>query len=259
MKFFLSEYRHDYSSYTFGYTIYAICESRGDLEFIYSNGFLPYTGNLEIKSDIFYKSRGIRIKLDNFSDTSENRRVQRKISPLPIIESVIPVEAFDHWEDFFDFAATYSNARIGDHKMPLERIKYICSRLYLTHIIQFTLDDKVIGYVLAVISDTFVHYWFSFYDTSFLEQSIPLGKWLMWKCIHLAKEMDKSYIYLGNGYKKSSLYKTRDFKGVQYFNGNLWSDDLKKLFLLVAQDEELKPLDQFKLEGDWNQQIESLF
>ncbi|MBK9929058.1 MAG: arginine-tRNA-protein transferase [Saprospiraceae bacterium] len=258
MKFFLSEYRHDYSSYTFGYTIYAICESRSDLEFIYSNGFLPYTGNLEIRADIFYKSRGIRIVLDHFSDTSENRRVQRKIASFNIKESVIPIESFDQWDEFFDFAKKYSNVRIGDHKMPLERIKYISSRKYLTHIIQFNQDDKVIGYILVVISDSFMHFWFSFYDTTFLEQNIPLGKWLMWKCIHIAKAMDKSYIYLGNGYQKSSLYKTRDFKGVEYYNGNSWSSDLEKFQFLVSQDEALRPLDDFKLNGDWNQQIGSL-
>ena len=77
MKIFFSEYRHDYTTYTFGYTMYGLYESRQDLDALYDNGFLPYTGNLKLQRDLYYKSRGIRIDLKKFADTSENRRVNR--------------------------------------------------------------------------------------------------------------------------------------------------------------------------------------
>jgi arginyl-tRNA--protein-N-Asp/Glu arginylyltransferase len=85
-----------------------------------------------------------------------------------------------------------------------------------------------------------------FYDTLTLEQGIPIGKWLMWKCIHIAKESGKKYIYLGNGYLEKSLYKIRDFKAVEYYDGNKWSTQIKELQRLCNADQDLKFIDEFK-------------
>jgi arginine-tRNA-protein transferase len=162
MKIFLSEYRHDYSTYTFGYTMYAVFESKMDLDEIYINGFLPYTGNIQLNHDLFYKSRGIRVDLSKFVDSSENRRVQRKAEKLLIEYAMTPIEQFDQWESFYSFAKQYSEERIGEDKMPLQRIEYIVKRKYLTHILTFSSQGVVIGYILAVLTDEVFHYWFAF-------------------------------------------------------------------------------------------------
>ena len=250
MKLFLSEYRHDYSTYTFGYTMYGLYESSGDLDYLYINGFLPFTGNLNLKHDLYYKSRGIRINLANFKDSSENRRVDRKAEGLKIQYTITPIEQFTQWESFYTFAKQYSEERIGEDKMPLQRIEYITKRKYLTHILTFTSHDQVIGYVLAVLAPQSFHYWFAFYDTQALEQGIPLGKWLMWKCIHIAKNVERQYIYLGNGYLEKSLYKIRDFKSVEFFDGNGWSSQIKEMQRLCSADHELKLIDEFKQLSD---------
>ncbi len=246
MKIFFSEYRHDYTTYTFGYTIYSTYESLVDLDVLYPQGFLPYTGNLSLKHDLFYKSRGIRIDLAKFVDSSENRRVDRKAEDLQIQYELTPIEQFDQWNRFYAFAKQYSEERIGDDKMPIERIEYITHRNYLTHILTFSSKGVVIGYVLAVISLQSFHYWFGFYELQALEQGIPLGKWLMWKCIHIAKDTGKHYIYLGTGYLEKSLYKIRDFKAVEFFDGNGWSTKIKELQRLCIADQELSIRDGFK-------------
>lgn len=246
MKTFFSEYRHDYTTYTFGYTLYSTYDSRSDIDILYPNGFLPYTGNLDLQQDLFYKSRGIRIDLTKFSDSSENRRVNRKAELLQIQFKLTPIEEFNQWPAFYAFARQYSEARIGDDKMPLSRIEYITHRKYLTHILTFTSGEQIIGYVLAVVSDSSFHYWFAFYDTQFLEQGIPLGKWLMWKCIHIAKTTHHQYIYLGNGYLEKSLYKIRDFKAVEFYTGNGWSSQIDELQRLCHGDPDLKMIDEFK-------------
>lgn len=255
MKIFLSEYRHDYNTYTFGYTIYCVYEYRSELDEIYTKGFLPYTGDLGLKYDLFYKSRGIRIRLSDFRDSSENRRVNRKMEPLGITYEMIPVESYAAMDQFAEFARKYSEERIGEDKMPLQRINYILGRKYLTHILPFTSGGLIVGYVLAVVTDRHFHYWFSFYDTRYLDQNKPLGKWLMWKCIHIARELGKEYIYLGNGYLEKSLYKTRDFKSVEFYEGNTWSSDVKRLQQLCLSDPVLTDLDAFKLSDKRNEWI----
>lgn len=247
MKLFLSEYRHDYLTYTFGYTLYAVYTQPAELNEMYSNGFLPYTGNINLQHNLYYKSRGIRVVLRGFKDSSENRRVNRKVIPLNLNVEITPVNQFVHQDDFFEFAKKYREERIGEDKMPDERIEYILSRPYLTHVLTFKTGDRVIAYILAVITDKCFHYWFSFYDTGYLEQNIPLGKWLMWKCIHIARELGLEHLYLGNGYLEKSLYKSRDFSAVEYYDGNEWSNDLKALQLLCARDNNPAPVDQFKL------------
>ena len=52
---------------------------------------------------------------------------------------------------------------------------------------------------------------------------------MMEHIIHHAKKNYKKYIYLGTCYGKDSLYKVRDFKGIEFFDGNKWIDDIEKL------------------------------
>ena len=56
-----------------------------------------------------------------------------------------------------------------------------------------------------------------------------IGKKLMCFAEELAKKNNKKYIYLGTCYGRDSLYKVRDFKGIEYFDGNKWIDDIEKL------------------------------
>jgi hypothetical protein len=257
MKIFLSEYRHDYLTYTFGYTIYALFEKVQDLNEMYSSGFLPYTGNINLIYSLYYKSRGIRVDLHRFKDSSENRRVNRKVTPLALTTEITSLAAFSDKDAFFEFARKYREVRIGEDKMPDGRIEYILSRPYLSHILTFKKNDNIVAYVLAVITDKCFHFWFSFYETHYLDQNIPLGKWLMWKCIHLAREMGLEYLYLGNGYLEKSLYKSRDFNAVEFYNGNVWSGDLKTLQALCAADNQLTDLDQFKLNANPNEWMQT--
>lgn len=256
MKIFTSEYRHDYTTYTFGYTIYALFESGNDINELYSTGFLPYTGNLLLHHDLYYKSRGIRVDLAEFKDGSENRRVARKVLPLEINFDIIPKEKFTEWEKFFQFANEYSHERIGE-KMPMERIKYITARGYLSHIIKFYSGNNTLGYILAVINEDIFHYWFAFFDTSYLEQKIPIGKWMMWKGIKIAQELHCKYAYLGNGYNTSSQYKTRDFNGIEFYDGNAWNKDVEELNQRCHADKEFKDLDLFKLLPDQNEWLKN--
>ena len=258
MKIFLSEYRHDYTTYTFGYTIYAVYENRADINLLYDGGFLPYTGNISLKTDLYYKSRGVRIDLNRFKDTSENRRVDRKATPLNLKYEIIPISEFTAWATFLAFANEYSHQRIGESKMPAERLEYIINRKYLSHIVKFSSGENTVGYILAVLTDKIFHYWFSFYDTKYLEQNIPLGKWLMWKGIRIAKELGCTYAYLGNSYLESALYKSRDFNGVEFFDGNGWNSDLEALHHRCSSDKYLKDLDLFKLGDDQDNWIGGL-
>ena len=101
--------------------------------------------------------------------------------------------------------------------------------------IKFSIDGIDIGYVLVYHNKNIMHYWFSFYDVKYLND-FPIGKFIMEKVIFYAKKNKMSFIYLGTCYGKKALYKVRDFKGIEYFDGNKWESNIKNLKELCKND-----------------------
>jgi leucyl-tRNA---protein transferase len=258
MKIFLSENNVDYGTYTFNYAVYAQKESQAELTEIYEKGFLPYTGNILIESELFYLARSLRVDLKNFDDTSENRRVNRLVEPLEIQLEVIEKKNFDTKESsFVNFCATYINERIGEDNMSLERWDYILAQETGTHFFKFSNSEKVLGYVLAAINNDLVHYWFAFFDTEYM-RTHSLGKWMMWRVIRWSKDNNKKNIYLGTAYKPAALYKIRDHKGLEFWDGKSWNTDTKTLKDWCQTDLEPKPADRFKLLEEPNEFLSAL-
>jgi leucyl-tRNA---protein transferase len=258
MKIFFSENRVDYSTYTFDYAIYCLKQSQAELPEIYEKGFLPYTANLTIEGDIFYLARSLRVELERFDDTSENRRVNRLVEPLGIALEVIRKENFDlNSTEFQSLCQEYITQRIGDDNMSLERWQYILSRETGTHIFRFSIENKLIGFVFAVMEADMLHYWFAFFDTEYM-RTHSLGKWIMWRVIKWAKENDLKYVYLGTAYKSSALYKIRDHKGLAFFDGSGWNNDIERLKTLCKNDLEPKIADEFKTLDNQNDFLKKL-
>lgn len=250
MKIFFSEYQTDYSSYTFSYAIYCIKEKQEELAEIYQRGFLPYTGDIRLEQDTFYLARSLRINLEAFSSSSENRRVNRKAEPLEISMAVHAKENFDLDDpEFRKFCSAYAEERFAGGSMEADRLAYVLDREMLTHIISFRSHDKTYGYVFANMKDDMLHYWFSFYDTDYM-RSHSLGKWMMWKVIDWAKEEGLSYVYIGTCYQKKSLYKVRDHKGAAFFDGQKWNTDIDLLKSLCKSDDEPRSKDLYKDQPD---------
>jgi len=247
MRIFFSENQPDYATYTFNYAIYCIKEAQSELPSIYNQGFLPYTGDLRIAADIFYLARSLRVNLDNFSDTSENRRINRKIDHLAIQIEVHKKTDFDiENPNFLAFCMDYAADRFSGNAMTIERLKFVLSKETGSHILSFSSNGEILGYILAGIEGNAFQYWFAFFNQAYMKTH-SLGKWMMWRTIHWAKENDLSYVYLGTCYGKHSLYKVRDHKGLEFFDGSRWNSDVKLLKELCKTDTESIDKDRFKL------------
>jgi len=257
---FRSEFLNNYDTYTFSFSEYAILETDADITDIYSNGYLPYTGNISLKYPVFYLARSLRVDTEKFKDTSENRRVDRKSGISDLTITKIPLHQFDiNNKDFINFCLDYANERFSGNAMSGHRFTYILNSGIATDIFEFRNgeNNNLLGYVLAVLDENTFHYWFSFYNSDYLD-NFPIGKWMMWKMIKWSKENDINHIYLGTAYGKKALYKIRDFKGLEFFNGNIWDNDLKKLKHLCKNDNYRKEKDLFKLSDNPNQYIETI-
>lgn len=258
MKIFFSEGKPDYDTYTFNYGIYCAKENQSELPSIYNQGFLPYSGDINLNTEVFYLARSLRVDLDRFVDSSENRRVNRKISDLDIQMSYAEkasVLAKD--SDFIAFAKTYTSQRIGTEKMTLDRLNYILTLSTGSHIFTFASNGSIVGYVLACIEGSCLHYWFSFFDIA-LMQSHSLGKWMMWRVITWAKENDLQHVYLGTCYGEKSLYKVRDHKGLAFFDGHGWNHDMKLLKTWCKSDGTRTMSDRLKESEDKNEYLKKV-
>lgn len=251
MKIFFSESNNEYKSYTFNYAIYCVAASIDELPEIYNRGFLPYSSDTTIQKEIFYLARSLRVNLADFADSSENRRVNRKVAPLNISVDFIPKSAIQLDDQLLNFCLSYAKERFSNNAMNEARLKYILSREVGTHWLRFQLDGKPIGYVLSGLHGKIFHYWYAFFDSSLLRE-YPLGKWIMWRTIHWAKEQNLDYVYLGTCYGKSALYKARDFKGLAFFDGRQWNVNIKLLKEWCKTDSEPLVKDRFKLLSEPN-------
>ncbi|MEM1327774.1 MAG: GNAT family N-acetyltransferase [Bacteroidota bacterium] len=258
MKIFFSESNNDYSTYTFNYAVYCMKENREELPMIYARGFLPYSSDPSLTDEVYYLARSLRVDTEQFADISENRRVDRKVADLDIQVHAIPKANLDLSDpDFLQFCLSYAKKRFSNDAMNEERLLYILNRESASHLLRFESNDRTIGYVLAVIEGDSFHYWYAFFHTNLMDD-FPIGKWIMWRSIHWAKEHGLRYVYLGTCYGRSALYKARDFKGVAFFDGMGWNEDRQLLKSYCKSDEEARSMDRFKLSDNRQQQLEHL-
>lgn len=237
MHTIFSEYQHNYATYTFSYAVYGIQEHRRETDDIYSRGFLPYTADPSAPQHLFYLARSVRVDLERFSDMSENRRVARKAQPLGLSLAMTEPAAMKLDDPaFVAFCTSYADTRFSGGSMDADRLRYVLTRYSASHILTFSNADTTLGYVVACITDRMLHYWYAFFDLAYL-RSHCLGKWIMWRTIRWAKDQGLRYVYLGTCYGSKALYKVRDHRGCEFFDGIGWNQDLDRLKALCRQDD----------------------
>ncbi len=236
MKFLFSESSIDYNNYKFGYSVNLILNDNNSIENVYSQGFLPYTGDIQNKDEVYYLARSIRVDLNDYERLSENNRIVKNAKKKYNIKfESIDKSDFNHNEEFYKFCIGFSKERFSNKPLNKERLSLIIRRKNYNRIYIFSIKNKIIGYVLAYENSNIIHYWFSFYDTRYLTE-FPLGKFMMEHLVYHAKKIGKKYIFLGTCYGEKALYKVRDFKGIEFYNGNKWIKDNKILKAICKSD-----------------------
>jgi arginyl-tRNA--protein-N-Asp/Glu arginylyltransferase len=228
MKYRTEEFLADYDNYKFGYTHWGIPESDQDIETLYEQGFLPYSGT-ERAHPCYYLCRSIRVDASEFVLSSENRRVLRKVAEVGIVPERIEYLAHevlgnDRLKQFF---LDYFNKHHGQGVMNCERLEAILRYSQHVKVVGYLFKGDYIGAIITQELRGGVHYWFAAYSDN--DTHLSLGMWLMVTFIkdYTAQNTEK-VIYLGTGYGSKALYKT-NIEQIEYFDGNTWKKDLKTL------------------------------
>lgn len=231
MKILFSEAPPDYSNYTFPYVVWGFPEPGDRIENIFDRGFLPSIPDMSR----FYLCRQVRIQLDDFKPSSENRRILRKGSAIH--SRLIPLNQFEFSPERKNFCLDYAAKKLGDGVMSSERFEALIQSKLITHVLVFTDEGaeppKEVGIVLLHLNPSqFAYYYFSFYDLDYTDRS--LGIFMMTRAVEHFNEVKCPYLYLGSVYTRQSLYKT-NFAGLEFFNGVEWSRDVKQLKYLIRR------------------------
>jgi len=225
LKLYFIEAGVDYKKYNFPYIIIAEPESEKEILKLFEKGFLPYNHNLTQ----FYLCRNIRIKLSEFTPSSENRRILRKGEGISF--KLKKRNEFKFNDNWLKFCKDYADQRFGKDIMSESRLLSLFHSPVTSHIMEFYNDNQIIGIVvLYIIEKQLTYYYYSFYDLKYFNKN--LGMYMMTSAVKYFSENNFQYIYLGTCYSKNALYKTQ-FKGMEFFNGRYWSSNLKELKFLI--------------------------
>lgn len=227
MKLLFSEAPSDYAHYVFPYVVWGFLEHGERPADAFARGFLPSLPDLSR----FYLCRQLRVRLDRFSPSSENRRILRKGDGLSM--RVLPRPDFEWTPGRRDFCESYAHARWSSPPSP-GRVERIFHAPLTTHVALFQDSYGNDRGLVTLFRDGGT--WF--YSNAFYEPDAPPGRgaFLMTSLVaHLAGE-GQEFLHLGTCYSRSALYKT-PFSGVEFHTGNGWSPDLQDLKHRIAREE----------------------
>jgi len=225
-----------------------------NINHLYNEGYV-FT---RVGKGVMNQTRSVRINLDKFELSSENKRVLRKTENATMEVSPLPDEKYS-WE-IGKLGKDFYEKKFGNGVFTANKIKELMTaptsnfNLLLTYTSPFplskgehkgvaVLDDNArrqtlpslplvrggsdaSGYAICFQTKNILHYCYPFYD---LSSDIPnLGIGMMTRAVVWAKEQGKKYIYLGSAKDASALYKTQ-FKGFEWWDGKIWKEDVGEL------------------------------
>lgn len=177
-----------------------------------------------VDKGVMNKTRSFRIDLKEYSASSENRRILRKVDGLALTVEPIPYQGYS-WKvgklakDFFE--------KFGDNVFTANKIKEIATDADKSNFNRmFVFKDAAgeeQGYVICHESEAFLHYSYPFY-----KEAPSRGLGMMTRAIEWARTKGLDYVYLGSLSRPSDTYKLQ-FQGAEWFDGERWQKDLSPL------------------------------
>ena len=179
-----------------------------------------------------YQTRSLRIDLEKFELSSENRRVLKKTEDIGLMTYDLPYEKYS-WE-IGKMGKEFYQTKFGDGIFSANKIKELLTKKHnFNKLYIYNNKQEAVGYCICFETDKILHYSYPFYvlhHTSYVI-SPNLGLGMMLRAIIHSKEASKKYVYLGSAKDAKAKYKLQ-FAGLEWFDGKEWKtniDELKKI------------------------------
>lgn len=229
VKLIFSEVKSDYSRYVYSYAIWAVPDEETPAE-MFARGLLPARHDMSH----YYMVRHVRVPLDKFTLSSENRRILRKNPEVEL--KLVPVGEYPYTEEKSQKFRAYADVRFGQNIMTKERLDGLFNSKVISHLLLYThlTTGEEIGIALLYLEPKkLAYYYYAFYDLERFKHS--LGMFMMTAAVNYFATEKFDFIYLGTCYSERALYKTQ-FKNLEFFDGLRWSNSLDQLKLMIKRD-----------------------
>lgn len=203
---------------------------------MYDRGYL-FT---RIGRGVMQRTRSVRIDLERFAPSSENRRILKKIENITLSLVRLPINegGATTWpigkvaKDFYD-------SKFGKGIMSAQKIKEMLTdgdKSNFNSLLEYSVANDAIGYAICYENKEIIHYSYPFYDLVKAPKDAGLG--MMTIAIRHAQNSGKKYIYLGSLQRPNDTYKLQ-FEGLEWFDGRKWTNDIDEVKeLLKSQTNE---------------------
>ncbi len=217
MKIFFAEAKHNYGSYFFPYQVLLKTEQGDNLTRVYQSGFLPFRNN----KNLFYLSRSCRSNIENFSLSSENKRVLKNTSHL--VPKNVSLADFKYTPKVQKACKDWAKGR--GWKISTASLKTIFTDHIFNQAIIWkdTTNNNIICYQVLYKNDDLVHTNSVFYDSKY--HDVGIGTRVLIEVSKIAHQEKLKHAYMGTCY---AMYK-RNIPGFEFFNGFEWSANIKEL------------------------------
>jgi leucyl-tRNA---protein transferase len=224
MKILFFEANHNYENYFFPYQVLLTTKPDDDLTEVYQLGFLPFRN----RSNLFYLSRSCRSNLENFSLSSENKRVIKKTKNLK--HETINLSEFKYTPEVQRKCKHWANE--SGWSISASSIKTLFKNHFYNQVSVWKddVDQKIIGYSVGYQNKDLVHIANVFYDPQY-HQSGLVNRMLI-ETAKKAQNDNLKFAYMGTCY---SLHK-RNIPGFEFFNGFAWTKNTSELKFLNKRD-----------------------
>ncbi len=185
-----------------------------------------------------YQTRSLRIDLSKFELSSENKRILKKTEDIGLRTYDLPYSKYNL--KIGKIGKDFYTQKFGDGTFSANKIKEILTTEHnFNKLFVYKNEKETIGYSICFENEEILHYSYPFYvlsPTSYVFNP-NTGMSMMIQAINYAKENntqrasasgDKKYIYLGSAKDTKAKYKLQ-FKGLEWFDGEKWSEDLEEL------------------------------
>ncbi|MBN1916116.1 hypothetical protein JW796_03960 [Candidatus Dojkabacteria bacterium] len=193
------------------------------IEDSYDRGFVftrKFKGSME-------QTRSIRVNLEKFEMSSENRRILRKNEKISLGVQAVPLVNYNY--KFHKLAKNFYTQKFGSGTMSAGKIKNVLTdheKSNFNRLFVYSQIERDLGYCICLETKNILHYSYPFYELEFDKAGLGIG--MMTIAVNWAKDKNKKYIYLGSYKDASSKYKLQ-FSGIEWFDGKEWRKDLAEL------------------------------
>ena len=211
---------------------------------MYEKGFV-FT---RIGKGVMQQTRSLRIDLNQFELSSENRRILKKVPSLEMKQVDLPLPSSQYNFSIGKMAKDFYDTKFGSGIMSAQKVKEMLTdpdKSNFNQLLKFQnvqshrdvphsnpqKSEICNGYTITYSSPTILHYSYPFYDLNNCPKDMGLA--MMVTAVQKAKEMGLKYVYLGSLQRPTDVYKLQ-FSGLQWFDGNRWSTDLAEAKKILA-------------------------